>query len=540
MKDRALKDLEPPPALELSEEFLFPNPSKRIPDWQCLRHHLIKEGKLHSHHIHELVRSFMDVTSSEGNVLKLRDPITIVGDIHGQFYDFVKLLDVGGSPENTQYLFLGDYVDRGSFSVECIVFLCALKLNFPTRIWLLRGNHECRQMTAFFNFRDECEYKYDLNIYNAFMDCFDTLPIAATVNGKFLGVHGGLSPDLRTMSQLSSINRFMEPPRNGLFCDILWSDPADEEKEDHVAQMGTFFPNDVRGCSFFFGCEAAAMFLEKNQLLSIIRAHEAQLEGYKMHQTNARTGFPTVITIFSAPNYCDCYNNKGAVLKFENNTLNIQQFNYSPHPYHLPNFMDVFAWSIPFVSEKVTEMLYAILRPSVDELSDDDDDEDVDSVQLPPEIRMFMRKSLQMDSEEATELRKKLTDPAAARTSPSKTPGAQTSDKDRRERAAGLRKKVQSVSRMMRLFKTLRQQHELVVKLKGLTPGHRIPIGVLSQGREGLENELARFQKIKSFDAVNEKRPADDAIPPPRSASRSSTASLGFGGGGAAGTAAAK
>merc|ERR1712187_1035810 len=128
--------------------------------------------------------------------------------------------------------------------------------------------------------------------------------------------------------------------------------------------MGAFVPNDVRGCSYFFTLEGAAKFLQKNNLLSVIRAHEAQLEGYKMHKTNPSTGFPAVITVFSAPNYCDCYNNKGAVLKFNNSTLNILQFNCSPHPYHLPNFMDICACSVPFVIEKGLDMLSNILQPS--------------------------------------------------------------------------------------------------------------------------------------------------------------------------------
>ena len=97
-------------------------------------------------------------------------------------------------------------------------------------------------------------------------------------------------------------------------------------------------------------------------MLSILRAHEAQFDGYKMHKWNGPSEFPTVITIFSAPNYCDVYNNKGAIIKFESNTLNIQQFNYTAHPYILPNFMDVFTWSVPFVSEKVVEMLFNVLK----------------------------------------------------------------------------------------------------------------------------------------------------------------------------------
>lgn len=497
--DRQVRDVEPPPSQPLSYELLYPRGSK-TPDWTALKSHLNREGKVRKEDCLELIKRVSDITGTEPNLLRLKDPITVVGDIHGQFYDMLKLLDVGGNPDTTQYLFLGDYVDRGSFSIEVLLLLYTLKLNHPDRIWLLRGNHECRQMTGFFNFKDECEYKYDLTVYYAFMESFDTLPIAAVINGKFLTLHGGLSPDLRVLSQIGGVNRFMEPPRNGLFCDLLWADPIDEEKEEHLAQTGPFFPNDVRGCSFFFGYEAASGFLDRNGLLSVIRAHEAQLEGYKMHQTNEKTGFPTVITIFSAPNYCDVYNNKGAVLKFENNTLNIQQFNFSPHPYHLPNFMDIFTWSIPFVSEKVTEMLYAILNPAVEDM--EEDDADVDDVELPIEVNRMMRKSLCLTSDEANDLqgmlRNNKVSPVSQRTSSSQMS---------KERADALRKKVHSVGRLMRVFKTLRQENELVVQLKGCTPGHRIPVGLLVQGKEGLANELQKFENAKKIDAMNERRP---------------------------------
>ena len=157
------------------------------------------------------------------------------------------------------------------------------------------------------------------------------MPLGCVINGKFLGLHGGLSPELVSLKQVGRLDRFHEPPREGLLCDIIWSDPQ-EEKEDGPKSMELFIKNEVRGCSWFFTYEAATSFLYKNSLLSVIRAHEAQIEGYKMHKTNNATGFPTVITIFSAPNYCDVYNNKGAILKFDNNTLNILQFNFSSHP----------------------------------------------------------------------------------------------------------------------------------------------------------------------------------------------------------------
>eukprot|EP00921_Rhytidocystis_pertsovi_P001492 GHVQ01002563.1.p1 GENE.GHVQ01002563.1~~GHVQ01002563.1.p1 ORF type:complete len:542 (+),score=65.98 GHVQ01002563.1:102-1727(+) len=533
LEDRQVKDVDPPPARPISKELLYPNGSS-IPSWRNLKAHLTREGRVRQEDCMDIIKSFSDITGAEPNLLRLKDPITVVGDIHGQYYDMLKLLDVGGDPDSTQYLFLGDYVDRGSFSIEVLLVLYALKINHPDQVFLLRGNHECRQMTAFFNFRDECEYKYDLTVYNSFMDSFDTLPIAAVINGKFLGLHGGLSPDLRVLSQVGSVNRFQEPPRSGVFCDMLWADPVDEEKEDHVNNPEPFFPNDVRGCSFFFGYDAASCFLDRNGLLSVIRAHEAQLEGYKMHQTNAKTGFPTVITIFSAPNYCDVYNNKGAVLKFENNTLNIQQFNFSPHPYHLPNFMDIFTWSIPFVSEKVTEMLYALLNPSGEDV-DQDNDEDVDDVQLPDEIRRIMKNSLSLDTEDFKDIQERTrqqiaaSGAAAKKVSEEEKAGGSPSQMSR-ERAEALRKKVKSVGRLMRVFKTLRQQNELVVQLKGCTPGHRIPMGLLLEGKEGLLNELDKFQKAKKIDAMNERMPneaeVEEAIHRHHSASFTSSPSV--------------
>eukprot|EP01057_Protomagalhaensia_wolfi_P005730 Protomagalhaensia_wolfi_Nauph_80__5729@NODE_68_length_4033_cov_20_317977_g54_i0_p1_GENE_NODE_68_length_4033_cov_20_317977_g54_i0NODE_68_length_4033_cov_20_317977_g54_i0_p1_ORF_typecomplete_len491_score86_20Metallophos/PF00149_28/5_5e37Metallophos_2/PF12850_7/7_2e05_NODE_68_length_4033_cov_20_317977_g54_i05452017 len=481
LHDRQVKEVEPPPAKPLSEALLFPNGLDGNPDWRALQSHCFREGRVAKEHCLHIIRRVSAITSCEPNLLRLQDPITVVGDIHGQYYDLMKLLEIGGDPDTTQYLFLGDYVDRGSFSIEVLLVLYALKLNRPNRVWLLRGNHECRQMTAFFNFRDECEYKYDTTVYQAFMESFDTLSLAAVINNRFLALHGGLSPVLHKKENIGNINRFQEPPRAGVFCDLLWADPADDEREDHPEM---FFPNDVRGCSFFFTYEAAKAFLDNNSLLSIIRAHEAQLEGYKMHRADRATHFPTVITIFSAPNYCDCYNNKGAILKFDSNTLNIQQFNFSPHPYHLPNFMDVFTWSIPFVSEKVTEMLYTILNPTMEDDDNDLDMEGLDS--LPEEIEVLSRAAVEAAVPPPAEARKSTISP---------------------ERAEALRRKVYAVGRLMRVLRTLREQNELIVRLKGVTPGHRIPPGALIRGEEGLQSELQKFLSAKELDAINERRP---------------------------------
>jgi len=212
----------------------------------------------------------------------------------------------------------------------------------------------------------------------------------------------------------------------------------------------------VRGCSYLYSHRAVCEFLERNKLLSIIRAHEAQDAGYRMHRKNKATGFPTVITIFSAPNYLDAYNNKGAVLRYENNVMNIRQFNHSPHPYWLPSFMDVFTWSLPFVAEKVAEMLLVFLN-----LCDD-------------------------EKEEAQEK------------------GEQLDDAKRKE---VLRAKVRSVSKMMRMYSLLRKERETIMQIKSFTPGKKIPQGLLSKGPEALRSALGNFSEAKKVDIVNEKRP---------------------------------
>jgi len=366
-----VKTVKPPPHKPLSKQLLWPdskNPKK--PDWKALKEHFHREGHINKEDVLKLVTEVNRILKAEGNLLYIYDPITVVGDIHGQYYDLMKILDVGGAPDSTKYLFLGDFVDRGSFSVEVILLIFALKINYPKTVNIIRGNHECRQMTSFFNFRNECVYKYDQEIYDVFMDSFDHIPLSCIVNGRFIAVHGGISPDLKNIEDINKMDRFKEPPKSGLFCDLLWADPVenDEGKCEHDFKF-----NEVRGCSYFYGADAATKFLERNNLLTVIRAHEAQIEGFKMHKWSGND-FPLVITIFSAPNYCDIYNNKGAVIKFDNNTLNIQQFNYSPHPYLLPNFMDVFTWSIPFVAEKVLEMFYHIIKTEDGDNIDDDDD----------------------------------------------------------------------------------------------------------------------------------------------------------------------
>lgn len=453
--DRIVTEVAAPATARLTIEEVYKDGK---PDFEMLRKHFISEGRLSEELAIKILQDGSAVLRSEETLLDIKAPITVCGDIHGQYFDLMKLFEVGGHPSTTRYLFLGDYVDRGYFSIECVLYLWALKINFKDSLYLLRGNHECRHLTEYFTFKQECKYKYSEKVYDVCMDAFDCLPLAAVMNGQFLCVHGGLSPEVNTLEDIRKIDRFREPPSYGPMCDLLWADPLEdfgEEKDDDF-----YVHNHVRGCSFFYSYHAACNFLEKNNLLSIIRAHEAQDAGYRMYKKSTTTGFPSVITIFSAPNYLDVYNNKAAVLKYEDNVMNIRQFNCSPHPYWLPNFMDVFTWSLPFVGEKVIAMLMAILNICSDEELADDDGTGT--------------------SEEAAE---------------------------KAARREVIRNKIMAVGKMARMFSVLREESESILTLKGLTSNQQLPQGVLSKGKQGIKSAIMTFAEAKEMDRENERMP---------------------------------
>lgn len=355
-----------------------PEPTARIPTdeevWNedgtpnisFLRNHFFQEGKLTTDQVTKLCKEANQLMRGEKNLLQLTTPITVCGDIHGQYYDLMKLFEMAGTIESflsdptLQILFLGDYVDRGYYSIECYLLLLALKIKCPKQIWLLRGNHECRHLTAYFTFKKECKYKYNEAVYELLCQSFDHLPIAAVVDKKFFCVHGGISPSLGMVEEINEIDRFMDPPRKSLFCDLLWSDP--HESYGQEGGKALFTPNRVRGCSYSYTYAGVLEFLNRNGLLSIVRGHEAQENGYKLYRKGEKTGFPTVVTLFSAPNYVDTYKNKAAILRFDGKLFFIKQFSHSPHPYWLPNFMDGLTWSSGFVAEKIVEILLALLN----------------------------------------------------------------------------------------------------------------------------------------------------------------------------------
>ena len=320
LNDRIIKSLPAPPHKPLSMEQVFPKGENQAPDWKSIITNFQKGGRIAKDALIRILKLATQVFKKEDNIVKVADPVIFVGDIHGQFYDLNKMLDLVGKIGAINFVFLGDYVDRGMFALEVVMTLYALKLNYPSHITLLRGNHECRQMTENFNFRVEMEEKVDIETYDMFMESFDALPLAALIDNKILAVHGGISPELQSLNSIMRLDRFREIPKVGLFTDLMWSDPVENETG---YQEADYKKNPKRNCSFLFGSGAANNFLDANNLLCVVRAHEVQMNGFKLHQWNGPCEFPAVITIFSAPNYCDVYNNKAAVLRFENNQIKI-------------------------------------------------------------------------------------------------------------------------------------------------------------------------------------------------------------------------
>lgn len=263
-------------------------------------------------------KSLVDVNIPENHKM------TVCGDTHGQFYDLCHIFELNGEPsEDNPYLFNGDFVDRGSFSIEVIVTLLAYKACFPDHFHLTRGNHETINMNELYGFEGECTQKYDKETFRFFTQIFNWLPLSICLHShtgkKVVVMHGGLFDQANvTLDMIRDIERVRQPPESGLMTDILWSDPCYKPGR----QMSK------RGTSIQFGPDITREFCNHNDVEYIIRSHEVKDEGYDAMHNNK------CYTIFSAPNYCDQMGNQGAyiIISGENLTPDFKQFAAVPHP----------------------------------------------------------------------------------------------------------------------------------------------------------------------------------------------------------------
>lgn len=257
------------------------------------------------------------IFNNECSLIEISAPIHVCGDIHGQFRDLVRLFNLCGSPPQNKYLFLGDYVDRGIYGLECVCLLFSLKIRYPNHIFLLRGNHESENLNRSYGFRDEIRNKYcSSKIWKAILKCFNCLPISALIDNSIFCCHGGLSPlllDPKVQSLkevINSIERPCEVALYGLICDLLWSDPAEVVNDDSPPNG---WEENERGCSWTFGYDIVESFLEKFDLDLIIRGHQVVEDGYEFFCNRK------LLTVFSAPNYCGTFDNAGCIFHLNKN-----------------------------------------------------------------------------------------------------------------------------------------------------------------------------------------------------------------------------
>ena len=234
-------------------------------------------------------------------LLELDCPVKVCGDTHGQYYDLLRIFEICGYPPESNYLFLGDYVDRGKQSIENICLLLAYKIKFPENIFLTRGNHESSSINGFY---DECKRRFSIKLWKTFTDCFNCLPVAALIEDSILCMHGGISPELYNLDLINKIVRPTDVPEQGLLCDLLWSDPDTKNT--------SWGPND-RGVSVTFSAQILETFLKNHGLDLICRAHQVVEEGYEFFNNRS------LVTIFSAPNYCGEYDNSASVMNVDDN-----------------------------------------------------------------------------------------------------------------------------------------------------------------------------------------------------------------------------
>ncbi|ELA42396.1 uncharacterized protein VICG_00495 [Vittaforma corneae ATCC 50505] len=265
---------------------------------QLKRHELLDEEE-----ISEICSKAIEILILEPNIKRVNSPTIVVGDIHGQFSDLLQIFNSHGTPENVHYVFLGDFVDRGENSLECILCLLIYKIHYPANVTLLRGNHEQKIINKVYGFYDEVCIKYSNNIiWKMINSVFDHLSIVCIIDGRYFCVHGGISPRV-SINELERVDRFEKIADQSIINDIIWSDP--------FYRMGAS-PN-PRGNGFLFGEDVLKQFLIFNNVEILIRSHQLAIEGFKWDFDGH------CLTIWSAPDYMGKCSNPASVLLIERN-----------------------------------------------------------------------------------------------------------------------------------------------------------------------------------------------------------------------------
>ena len=265
-----------------------------------------KQVDLKEEEIKFLIEKSLPIIKEQKMLVELEAPLHVCGDIHGQYYDLLRIFEHCGYPGDFNYLFLGDYVDRGKQSLETICLLLCYKIKYPEKVTLLRGNHESSVTNRIYGFYDECKRRYNVKLWKSFTELFNYLPVAALIDDKILCMHGGLSPDLTSLDKIRKIVRPTEVPDKGLLCDLLWSDP-----DRNVQGWG----GNERGVSVTFNEKTVEDIVDKLDIDLVCRAHQVVENGYEFFADKK------LVTVFSAPNYCNQFDNAGAMMLVDENLM---------------------------------------------------------------------------------------------------------------------------------------------------------------------------------------------------------------------------
>ena len=265
----------------------------------------------------------------EDTLVELQSPAKVFGDIHGQFLDMATFFASYGSPQEytgdvrlANYVFNGDFVDRGEQSLEVVSLLFCLKICYPKRVFLVRGNHEARDVNSLYGFQEECTTRLGsrtqgMDVWESMNEVFDHLPLAALIEQRIMVVHGGIGEHVDTLDEIRAIARPVDVSKdalsgsadNDIIMDLLWSDPTDN---DNVLGIHA---NERGEGTVSFGPDRVAEFCKTNDISVIVRSHECVMNGIELFAGGA------LATVFSATNYCGTCANSGAILEIDRNLV---------------------------------------------------------------------------------------------------------------------------------------------------------------------------------------------------------------------------